>query len=740
MANEFKDLRVMATRALCKVSLLLAFALSTTAAWSAVETAETGPVSDWSDTPRAQVRLISAATAIGPGGEARLGLQFKMEEGWKVYWRSPGDAGYPPKLDWSGSVNLKDVDFQWPAPNRFTVLGLTTLGYEHEVVFPITATIERTDRGLLAIVDVDYLTCNDICVPLRAKLTLALPKDHGGPSDFAHEIDRFRARVPKAASSLGISIESAEFFTRDDNAGVLRFRGLSSLPFAKPDILVEGPGDLAFAPPHVALANDGRNATFDVPVHGLKFFKGDLAGETVRLTIVDRVRAAEVAVPVVRGTGAAPDISETKTMFDRGVETPDRAEGASLVPMLGLALLGGLILNAMPCVLPVLSIKLLSLVRHGGGDRSHVRINFLASAAGVTTSFIVIALGLLALRSAGAAVGWGIQFQQPVFLAFMVLVIAGFAMNLFGFFDIPAPSAFADLGGADPEKGPIGHFLTGMLATLLATPCSAPFLGTAVAFALSRGAFEILAIFLCLGLGLALPHLLVAAFPKLATMMPRPGPWMSILKKAMGLALAATTLWLVHVIANVVDGQDLVFIAGASCFFVLGLFLIKRGDIAGKLGRGIAVLSAITVLVLAGLSDGGKDVNAAADESAGSVIDWVPFDETAIPKHMAAGRVVFVDVTADWCITCRVNKTFVLETQAIAKYLNGRNVVAMRADWTRPDEAIARYLALFDRYGIPFNAIHGPAHPTGLPLPELLSEDSVLSGLRAAGLGALANR
>ena len=497
----------------------------------------------------------------------------------------------------TGLVRLrqfKDVDFQWPAPDRFTVLGLTTLGYEHEVVFPITATIERADRGLLAIVDVDYLTCNDICVPLRAKLTLALPKGHGGPSDFAHEIDRFRAWFQSRVDPGNIDRIGGIFHQgrqRGRSPGPWAFLS----PFAKPDILVEGSGDLAFAPPHVALANDGRNATFDVPVHGLKFFKGDLAGETVRLTIVDRVRAAEVAVPVARGTGAAPDISETKTMFGRGVETPDRAEGASLVPMLGLALLGGLILNAMPCVLPVLSIKLLSLVRHGGGDRSHVRINFLASAAGVTTSFMVIALGLLALRSAGAAVGWGIQFQQPVFLAFMVLVIAGFAMNYLVFLTSWHPRRSPIW--RRPRKGPIGHFLTGMLATLLATPCSAPFLGTAMAFALSRGAFEILAIFLCLGLGLALPYLLVATFPKLATMMPRPGPWMTILKKATGLALAATTLWLVHVIANVVDGQDLVFIAGASCFFVFGLFLIKRGDIAGKLGRGIAVLSAITVLV-----------------------------------------------------------------------------------------------------------------------------------------------
>ena len=287
---------------------------------------------------------------------------------------------------------------------------------------------------------------------------------------------------------------------------------------------------------------------------------------------------------------------------------------------------------------------------------------------------------MIALKAAGAAAGWGIQFQQPVFLALMTAVMAGFAANLWGLFEIPLPRAFAAL--AEGEGRLAGPFFTGVLATLLATPCSAPFLGTAVGFALARGPEEILAVFLTLGIGLALPYLLVAALPRLATALPRPGRWMLTLRRLLGLALAGTALWLGWLLA--------------------------------------VALHAVP----------------ATQTLQSETIRWHPFDPAAINVEVAAGHVVFVDVTADWCLTCLANQRLVLDRPEIAARLNdpaGR-VLALRADWTRPDEAISRYLASFGRYGVPFNAVYGPGAPAGLPLPELLSREAVLDGLaRAAG-------
>lgn len=717
--------------ALLIIPLWLSMALLTTGA-QAVEAK--GPASPWSDTDYAQVRLVSATTHLGSDGLARLGLQFKLDDGWKVYWRSPGDAGYPPSLDWSASENMTESTMAWPAPERFSVLGLTSLGYKHEVIFPITAVIKQADQGLKAVAEVDYLTCNEVCVPMQTVLRLDLPPGDPKPSIFAHDIDRFRAKVPQVAGGMGIDLQQATFYQADENAGVLAINGQSTLPFNTPDIFVEGPKALEFAPTLVSLSSDGAKASFQIPVHGLKYFNGKLPGETLQLTLVDQSRAITTALIVTEGTGAAPDVkaplSKPETTSPQGEKTT-----SPLLLMIGFALLGGLILNAMPCVLPVLSIKLLSLVKHGGGETRAVRFGFMASAAGVITSFMILAAGLLAVKSAGASIGWGIQFQQPVFLGFMMLVVTGFAMNLFGAFDVRMPGFLSSLGGSQPERGLGGHFLTGMLATLLATPCSAPFLGTAVAFALARGTVEILVIFFSLGLGLATPYILVALFPRVATVMPKPGPWMVTLKKVMGLALLATALWLLWVMAGVVSKQTLVFVGAFLGAFAIALALLNRGKAFAKIGKSLAVVSAIALLVIGNNIADHEPLDAAgrAEKNAAETIQWVAFDESKIKDHLAAGKTVFVDVTADWCITCQVNKSLVLSKPQIADKLNSGTVVAMQADWTRPSDTIADYLARFDRYGIPFNVIYSQAYPDGLALPEILSQSAVLNGLSAIG-------
>ncbi|HMA15962.1 MAG TPA: thioredoxin family protein, partial [Kiloniellaceae bacterium] len=408
--------------------------------------------------------------------------------------------------------------------------------------------------------------------------------------------------------------------------------------------------------------------------------------------------------------------------------------------ILALALLGGLILNLMPCVLPVLSIKLLSVAQQGGRERSAVRASFLASAAGIVFSFLLLAGLAVALKAAGLAVGWGIQFQQPLFLSALAVVMALFAYNLLGFFEVPLPGFVGRLAargtgeGAQHSLG--GSFATGALATLLATPCSAPFLGTSVGFALSRGALEIFLIFTVLGLGLALPYLLVAAAPRLVAWLPRPGAWMVWLRRVLGILLAATAAWLLTVLAAQVGVTVAAVMAGL--LLGLGVVLWAGPNLAPRARLATPLLASLLALAAFALPAGIDGPRAPRDAEAETAA-WRPLDAAAIAGLVAEGQVVFVDVTADWCITCKVNKKLVLDTGAVSGRLAAPGVVSMRGDWTLPSDAISTYLAGFGRYGIPFNAVYGPGAPEGLALPEILTRDAVLTALeQAAGAAPVA--
>jgi suppressor for copper-sensitivity B len=399
--------------------------------------------------------------------------------------------------------------------------------------------------------------------------------------------------------------------------------------------------------------------------------------------------------------------------------------------MLGLAVLGGLILNLMPCVLPVLSIKLLSVIGHGGGERRAVRQGFLASAAGIMVAFLALASVLAALKAAGTTVGWGMQFQHSWFLVAMTAMITLFAANLWGFLEIPLPQVLADAFGHRGETpGLAGHFFSGAFATLLATPCSAPFLGTAVGFALARGPAEIVAVFAALGLGLALPYLAVAAFPAMATRLPHPGPWVVTLRRILGFVLAATAVWLLTVIDAQVGPKAAGAVAGTMVLLLVVLFLARRRG-PGRRRLATSVVAGLALVAIGMPTWLGGANGDSARRSLGGV--WQRFDEPAIARLVAEGRTVFVDVTADWCVTCQVNKAAVLERGVVYDRLSASELVAMQADWTRPDAAIASYLARFGRYGIPFNVVYGPQAPQGIPLPELLTASDVVAALDKAG-------
>lgn len=644
--------------------------------------------SAWVTTQQTQVRLIAAENGVGKDGLVRLGLQFKLKDGWKIYWRRPGDAGFPPRLDWAESENFASADFAWPAPVRFQVLGFQTMGYTKEVVFPITAKAIDSSQTLGLHVRLDYLTCDEVCIPYFAQLSLDLPAGGNQSTEHAGVIQNYIDRVPGDGSVAGLTIDKIETsgtFRRLDasaRTGHVRIHATSDVPFTHPDVFVEGPDLTFFGAPEVRFSNGGKRATLNVPVTLEE--DATLDATEVRLTLVDGMRSAERTLPVEPG--------------QMPITLPGGSK-LSYVVILALAALGGLILNLMPCVLPVLSLKILGVVSRGGNPVLRIRASFLVSAAGIVASFLAIAAALVALKQTGAEIGWGIQFQNPWFVGTLAAITLLFAANLFGLFHIRLPGWLGSLGGrtapkSDPTQGPTlaGDFASGAFATLLATPCSAPFLGTAIGFALAGTPADIFAVFTAMGLGMALPYLALAALPKIAGALPRPGAWMVWLRKVLGLGLAATAVWLITIVAAQIGPDE-------------------------------------------SAEYDARDARHAAKNGADY---WTPFDPLSITELVADGKTVFVDITADWCITCQVNKAVVLDRNPVKELLDDKSVVAMRGDWTRPDPTIAAYLQSFGRYAIPFNAVYGPAVPQGIALSELLGSAEVTAALHRASGGNLA--
>ena len=442
--------------------------------------------------------------------------------------------------------------------------------------------------------------------------------------------------------------------------------------------------------------------------------------------------SAEVVVPLVLGRdGRAtyPELFED----EEGAATPSsagRGGGVGLVAALLLGVVGGLVLNLMPCVLPVVSIKVFGLLREAGAARAKVTGAAIAIASGILFSFWMLASIAVLARNAGEAVGWGIQFQNPAFVTLLAVVILFFALNLWGVFEIPLPAALANrLGSSAGHPGPAGHFAAGLFATLMATPCSAPFLGTAVGFALSQPAWATFAVMTAVGLGMALPYLALAVAPGALAILPRPGAWMDTLKKAMGFLLVGTLIWLLYVLGAQIAPERLAFVEVALLALALSAWLRSqsRGAATRALSSLAAAACAVAALMLAATA-------ARADSGTRqirSLLAWTPFDEQSAIELSAGGGLVFVDVTADWCATCKVIERVVLETEEMAELFERHQVVAMRADWTNRDDEISEYLAGFGRYAIPFYVLYRPGaepHVFG----ELLTRSAVVEAVESA--------
>ncbi len=701
---------------------------------------------DWVGDKNAAVRLITAADHLGQGATVDAGLEFRLAPGWHGYWRTPGDAGLPPVIDWSGSENIGREELAWPAPTRLVVEGLQNSVYEGAFVLPATLGLNTPGNPAHIHVTVAYAACSEICVPYHAELALDLPAGSGGASAEAPLIAAARSKVPGALEHANLQLVNIGVEGTGAARRLVATLRSTGVPFGQPDLFLEGAGEGLPPAPDVALSEGGMVARLSVALP-----EAGKTGTPLTATLVDGDRAAEfttgpAVLPPARGAPAA---------------------GLSLWAILGSALLGGLILNLMPCVLPVLSIKLFGLTRHAGAGRRAIRLGFVATALGIVASFLLLAGALVGLELSGATLGWGIQFQQPWFLAGMASLTVLFAASFFDWLPIGLPGAVMNLGGGS-TRGPLDHdafgssrskimnvidsnilehdvirkpvptfrhhalveaFLVGVFATLLATPCSAPFVGTAVGFALARGPAEIVGVFLCLGAGMALPYGAAALFPGVVRILPRPGPWMIRLRQILGVLLLGTAAWLLVVLWSTAGA----WIAGSTGIALAALLLyrawVSRETFEGRpWGRAVTAALVVAPLAIALLP-------AAAPSRAAIGQDWRAFDPDAVPRLVAEGKVVLVDVTATWCLTCKVNELAALGRPEVEARLAEPDTVRMRADWSRPDAAIAAYLQRFGRYGIPLDVVYGPAHPEGEALPELLTPSLVLEALDRASAG-----
>ncbi|WP_226422042.1 protein-disulfide reductase DsbD family protein [Vibrio sp. E14] len=632
-------------------------------------------------------------------------LEVRLAGDWKTYWRSPGEGGIAPSMTWDGSKNLSDIVWHWPHPKRFELLGIETLGYKGNVIFPMTLHVNDLDSPVVLDANLTLSSCTTVCVLTDYPFEISfIPSELKLSESAMHTYAQGMSLVPKP-SPLIKNVNAIW----DEQNSKLQVTVENSMGWTEPDMLIDGTTeevrDSAFTQPVFEVEGNKLVATFDVTNW---MGTPQLDEQTITVTLDDNNFIAEHATTV----------KSQMIIEDRG--------NFNIAQMILFALFGGFILNIMPCVLPVLGMKLSSIVSTQGLEKRQIRFQFLSSSLGILVSFWLIALFLTVLKLSGSAIGWGIQFQNAWFIGLMVFITGVFGANMLGLFEIRLSSNANTWLATKGDNSYKGHFTQGMFATLLATPCSAPFLGTAVAFALATSIPVMFLIFTALALGMASPWIAVALFPSVALRLPKPGQWMNNIKLLFGFMMLITSVWLLSLLSNHVPMLWVYVIS----IVALALLVMRTLRVYGKkvaTWTGGALIILISASLVVGSITSNKSATLLPPEP-----NWEPLSTTAIENHIADGKVVFVNVTADWCITCKANKIGVLLQDPVYGMLHHSEVVAMEGDWTVPSQSVTSYLQENGRFGVPFNIVYGPKAPNGIPLPIVLTDESVISAIETA--------
>lgn len=655
--------------------------------------------------------LVSEVDSFRAGEPFSVGLRLEMADGWHTYWKNPGDAGLPTRIRWKLADGTSAGAIEWPRPQRVPADPLMSYGYEKDVLLLTEIRPAATLDGPLTLAArVDWLECREACLPGKGDVEITLPLAKGRPSRVASVaalFDRTRAELPKPGGKLSVSGEA----TAETLTLALAGSSARSAYFFPSKTQIVEPGAAQ------KLGRDGASLTLtltrptDAP--GFDGVSGVLELDGA---------AFEIEAPVKAGASAAAPEAATAPSA-----TAAAASTTTLPVAVLFAFLGGLILNLMPCVLPVLSLKVLSFVRHGADSSGGAFRHGLAFTLGVLSFFWILAGALVALRLSGEEIGWGFQLQSPVFVMSLANLFLLLALNLFGVFEIgESLTAVANVGAK--TSGLAGSFWSGALATIVASPCTAPFMGSALGFALGQPAWVTLAVFTALGLGMSAPYLVLAASPRLLKRLPRPGRWMETFKQAMGFPMLATVVFLVWLFGRQTGVNGMTGLLASLLLVGMGSWIYGRGGAALVGGRRLALLASAVAFVAAGLALGVAQARAATGPVAELDAGWEPYSEERLGELRRAGTPVLVDFTADWCLTCQVNDRVALGRPAVRERLAKEGVVLMKADWTLRDEKITRALASHGRQGVPVYALYGRDGKARL-LPEVLTPQIVLKAL-----------
>ncbi len=662
-----------------------------------------------------EAELVTEVISIQAGRTFTLALRLKHDEGWHTYWKNPGDAGLPTTIEWILPEGFEAGPIQWPYPEKINVSGIINYGYSGEIFLLVDITPPanlRSGEDVTLTARVDWLMCEVICIPGSADLELILPVTLDPPteeSSWSTFFDESRERLPQRLHSWKVSAY------RNDNRMALFLeptgeanRDISSLYFFSGDAQV-APG----APQPLRHSSGG---------YILELARTDFAEkETVSLPGILFRTGGWIADGSMQALEINPGYAEGPMPAVIGILS-NQAAGGNYLGILGLAFVGGLILNLMPCVFPVLGIKIMGFVGQAGEQKGRVIMHGLVYALGILISFWTLAAALLVLRAGGTNLGWGFQLQSPVFVYFLTLILFVFALNLSGVFEVGGRAMglgqrFMGTGGM------AGSFFSGLLATVVATPCAAPFLAPALGAALALSGIESMIVFTFIGLGLAAPYLLLSMFPGLVRILPRPGAWMETFRQAMAFPLYASAGFLLWVLAAQVGEYGLLFALFAVTLVAMAGWIYGRWSVPGRKPaiRRLAGAAALAVFGLAIYT--GYPVR----ESSGLV--WEKWSTEKVASLRAEGRPIFVDFTARWCATCQANKATVFTSEKIIGAFRERDVAALKADWTTQDPAITEELARFGRSAVPFNIIYLPGRNEPFILPEILTSGAVMEVL-----------
>jgi thiol:disulfide interchange protein DsbD len=638
--------------------------------------------------------LLADTMGIVPGQAFQVGLLLEMEPGWHTYWEYSGDAGLPTTVDWSLPSGFTAGPMEWPVPKARVEPGdIQVYAYSGRVLLLTTITPPPDLSGIATLrVAASWLVCEEICVPGDAKLELSLPVGKSAAPANAALFEEFRSRLP--------SKEAPPFDLVWKRTGDVLALQVKGAPAATPLALFPLPAENQIVGHPAFEAPDTLTIKASGPFAGV-LSAGE--GSARRAWFISDTASAK---PVATGQSAL-----------------------SLWVALFYGFVGGLILNLMPCVLPVISLKIFGFIKQAGDSRRSILLHGLAFAAGIFVWFLGLAAVIIALKSGGTEVTWAFQFQNPWFNVAIGSVVFVFALNLVGVFEFVLPGqALNAMESAGSTSGLTGSFFQGVFATLLATPCTAPFLGSALGFAFSQSAAVILAMFAAVASGMAIPYLILSASPGWLKFLPRPGAWMERLKQFMAFPLLATLVWILSILGGQRGTDGVIWFSAFLLCLAFACWLF--GSFCGPLAS-VSKRTATLLLILMTITGGGWYFLGKKFSQIGLVspdrIAWVPFSQARLQEELAAGRSVFVDFTADWCITCKFNERTAIDTPTIRAILKEKKITPMKADWTNANPEITAILKNFGRVGVPFYLIY-PASDSANPviLPEVLTE-SLLS-------------